>query len=52
MISHYLLEVGLDHVTLCIFQNGMSSRFRKYYVQIEYVITNNETEAFYTPSIC
>ena len=50
MISHYLLEVSLNHVTLCIFEQGISSRIRKYQVQIEYVVTNNETEAFLHPS--
>ena len=48
MISHYLLEISLNHVTLCIFEQGMSSRFRKYYVKIEYAVTNNETEVFFT----
>ena len=37
---------GLNHVTLCIFQNGISSRFRKYHVEIKYFVTNNETEIF------
>ena len=46
MISDYLLEVSLNHVTLCIFVKGMSLRFRKYQVKIEDVVTNNETEAF------
>ena len=26
MISHYLLQVSLNHVTLCIFEQGISSR--------------------------
>ena len=30
MISHYLLKVSLNHVTLSIFEQGISSRFRKY----------------------
>ena len=46
MISYYLLEVSLNDVTLCIFEKGVSSRFRKYQVLIEYVVTNNEIEAF------
>ena len=50
MISHYLLEVSLNHVTLSIFEEEISSRFRKYQVQIEYVVTNNEIEAFLDPS--
>ena len=50
MISHYLLEVSLKHKTLCIFKKGISSRFRKYQVSIDYVVTNNETEAFFHPS--
>ena len=50
MISHYLLKVNLDHVTLSVFEQGISSRFRKYQVLIEYVVPNNETEAFLHPS--
>ena len=46
MISHHLLEVSLNHVSLCIFEEGISSRFRKYQVLIEYIITSSETEAF------
>ena len=46
MISHYLLEVSLNHVTLGIFEQGISSRFRKYQVVIEYAVTDNEAEAF------
>ena len=50
MISYYLLEVSLNHVTLCIFEQGISSRFRKYQVQIEYAVTDNETAACLHPS--
>ena len=52
MITHYLLEISLSHVTLSIFEQEICSRFRKYQVEIEYVVTNNETEVFYTPPIC
>ena len=45
MISHYLLKVSLNHVTLCIFEQGISLRFRKYQVKIEYAVTENETAA-------
>ena len=45
MISHYLLEVSLNHVTLSIFEK----EFKKYQVQIEYIVTNNKTEVFFTP---
>ena len=50
MISHYLLQVSINHVTLSIFEQGISSRFRKYQVQIEYAVTDNEAEAFLHPS--
>ena len=46
MISHYLLEVSLNHVTLSIFENRISSRFGKHQVLIEYAVTNNETSFF------
>ena len=49
MISDYLLEVSLNHVTLCIFEKGISSKFRKYLVKIKYVVTSDETEAFLDP---
>ena len=50
MIHYYPLEVSLNTVTLCIFEKGFSSRFRKYQVYIEYAVTSNETEAFLDPS--
>ena len=50
MISFYLLEVSLNHVTLDIFEQGISSRFRKYQVLIEYAVTDNETAACLHPS--
>ena len=50
MIRHYLLQVWLNNVILCIFEKGVYSRFRKYQVTIEYVVTSNETEAFLHPS--
>ena len=46
MISYYLLKVSLNHVTFSIFEKRISSRFRKYQVLIEHVVTNNKTEVF------
>ena len=50
MISHYLREVRLNRETLSIFERRVSSKFRKYQVQIKYIVTNNEKEAFLHPS--
>ena len=50
MISHYRLKFSQNAVTLCIFEKGISSRFKKYQVQIEYIVTSNETKAFLHPS--
>ena len=50
MISDYLLEISINHETLCIFEKGISSGFRKYQVYVEYVVTNNETKALLHPS--
>ena len=50
MISYYLLEVSLNHATLSISKQEISSRFRKYQVEIQYVVTNNETATYLHPS--
>ena len=52
MISDYLLKFSLNRVTFCIFEREISSRFKRYQVQIEYFGTNNETEAFLQFPIC
>ena len=49
MINYYLLKVCLNTVTLYIFEQRISSRFRKYQVKVEYAVTGNKTEAFLHP---